>query len=368
MMTNEQLQSKTIAFLRFPLIVGVVLIHAHFTEVVCNGTDLMREGGFPLYYDVSYFFSEILARISVPLFFVISGFLFFYRSDSFQFKDYGQKLKKRAKTILVPYIFWNLLVIGLFFLSQTFIPGMMSGSIMLVKDFTFADWMWAFWNADMIGGAKPVGEFPICFQLWFIRDLMVAMLLSPLLYFLVKKLRLFALACLGLLWFFGVSSHVVGLSIVALFFFSIGAFFSVHGRNFVCAVKPFLPVSMLVFFALAFVELVFREYSWAVYVHRANILAGIVFAVSLSAYLVGKRQWNANAFLADSSFFVYAYHALPLVLVIKLSFKMFHPQSSMEMLGIYFVSTAFVIAAGLIAYYLLKRYLPRFTAIITGGR
>ena len=39
-MTDEELQSKSIDFLRFPLIVGVVLIHAHFSNVIMNGVNV----------------------------------------------------------------------------------------------------------------------------------------------------------------------------------------------------------------------------------------------------------------------------------------------------------------------------------------
>lgn len=43
-MTDEELQSKTITFLRFPMMVGVVLIHAHIYEVFVNGINLLGVG------------------------------------------------------------------------------------------------------------------------------------------------------------------------------------------------------------------------------------------------------------------------------------------------------------------------------------
>ena len=41
-MTNDELQSKTINFLRFTLIVGVVLIHVHITTVTMNGIEILE--------------------------------------------------------------------------------------------------------------------------------------------------------------------------------------------------------------------------------------------------------------------------------------------------------------------------------------
>lgn len=76
-MTNEALQSKNIDFLKFPLIVGIVFIHMYSPVVTINGVDLGTNSDLPLYFTLTNLFSEILARIAVPLFFFMSGFLFF---------------------------------------------------------------------------------------------------------------------------------------------------------------------------------------------------------------------------------------------------------------------------------------------------
>lgn len=93
-MDNEQLQSKVIKFLRFPLIVGVVLIHTQLTTIngVEGDTQLPQSfhGVFPIYETVSYLVAHLLARIAVPLFFVFSGFLFFYKTQEFTAKIYRQ--------------------------------------------------------------------------------------------------------------------------------------------------------------------------------------------------------------------------------------------------------------------------------------
>lgn len=101
-MTNEELQSQTISFLRFPLIVGVVMIHSYFSEVVINGVDLVKNGFFPIYSTVSFLFSQIVSRVAVPLFFFISGFLFFFKINSFTSHVYLQKLKKKSTDYTYP--------------------------------------------------------------------------------------------------------------------------------------------------------------------------------------------------------------------------------------------------------------------------
>lgn len=106
-MINEELLSKTINFLRFPLIVGVVFIHNDISSVTMQG--IKYEFNNPeWYYYIIDFFSQVLSRISVPLFFFISGFLFFYHAN-FNLSTYKNKLKSRIKTLLIPYLLWNLI-------------------------------------------------------------------------------------------------------------------------------------------------------------------------------------------------------------------------------------------------------------------
>ena len=102
----------------------------------------------------------------------------------------------------------------------------------------WCDWWDIFWAREP---SEPGGmPMPINYPLWFIRDLMVLVVFSPLVYAMVRYLRQYALALLGFLWLIydGVSSP--GLSPTAWFFFSLGAFYSVHRRNFVVETRPLL--------------------------------------------------------------------------------------------------------------------------------
>ena len=102
---NDSLLSKTISYLRFPLIVGVVFIHSNILVVKIQG-EMIRFDNWPFVTFIMNLFSTVFADVCVPLFFFISGFLFFYNSD-FTKETYLAKLKKRIKTLLVPYLIWN---------------------------------------------------------------------------------------------------------------------------------------------------------------------------------------------------------------------------------------------------------------------
>ena len=116
----KDLQFQVISFLRFPLIVAVVFIHSNSGNVVFNGLLATTNINFFVYEEVRYYISEIVARIAVPTFYFISGFLFWEKTDCFNIGVYMKKLKKRCRSLLIPYLFWNLVAILLFYLAQFF--------------------------------------------------------------------------------------------------------------------------------------------------------------------------------------------------------------------------------------------------------
>ena len=59
-----------------------------------------------------------ITEIAVPVFFFFSGFLFF---QCFKIEDYGKKVKNRFFSLVVPYVFWNV-VSTLYFVILTNVP------------------------------------------------------------------------------------------------------------------------------------------------------------------------------------------------------------------------------------------------------
>ncbi|MBR5593423.1 MAG: acyltransferase [Bacteroidaceae bacterium] len=361
--SSEQLQSKVISFLRFPLIVAVVLIHTQIGTV--NGvvgnleTPLPFGGAFPLYESTLYLFVQVLARIAVPLFFLFSGFLFFYKTNGFTIENYADKLKKRVRTLLIPYLFWNILFIVFYYISMTLFPG--ATEYIIGKSYTIKEWLLTLWDSNNTG-------CPISFQFWFIRDLMIVVLFTPLIHLLTKKFGCLLPLLLGILWLMGLSFKTVGFSINAFFFFTLGAYFSITRRNFVELVKPRVVFLGILYLLLVIIVFCTKSYDWVMYVKRASILLGIVFAIAVSAVYIAKGKWKVNTFLAESSFFIFAYHIIAIPIIRRVLLFIIPCTTDLRATILYFLLAAIAIIIGLILYYFLKKWFPKTTALITGGR
>lgn len=107
--------SKTISFSRFPLILLIVLIHGRIMAVD-GGALPLTSSEFPVSYNLTYLISEVFAEVAIGIFFCISGYLFFCNMDSMELYMYKSKLKSRLHSLFVPYIFWNTVLLIVFYM------------------------------------------------------------------------------------------------------------------------------------------------------------------------------------------------------------------------------------------------------------
>ena len=111
------------------------------------------------------------------MFFCMSGYLFARNVHTAQ--EVGLKLKKRLRTLLIPYVLWNVIFV-LWYVILALIPVLSrfnNSSDML--DGYFGGTLWkSFYNLFV----KPTA-----FQLWFLRDLLVMLTLTPLLWWITQK-------------------------------------------------------------------------------------------------------------------------------------------------------------------------------------
>ena len=162
---RDFLQSRLITFLRFPLLAGVVVIHGVIVSAI------VRQGGGNIDLPMAMFTESLLSRsicgICVPLFFFISGYLFFLKCDEFGWKLYKEKLSKRFHSLFIPYVIYTCIAIALFGILQVLIPQLQSGAHVPIKD-------WSIWDFVHNGLWRYGDEgIPFIGPFWFLRNLMV---------------------------------------------------------------------------------------------------------------------------------------------------------------------------------------------------
>ena len=171
--------SRRIELLRFPLIVGVVFIHSYDINPAFAGAKI----GLAQMDFVTDFVRSVIslgvACTAVPLLFLISGYLFF-ASRPLTAVSFVAKLKSRSHTLLVPFLVWNIATLICLAIAQA-APAtqvFFSGNSLAVDRFTFSDFFNAIWG---------IGRPPISYQFWFIRDLMLLVLIAPCIEFLNRS-------------------------------------------------------------------------------------------------------------------------------------------------------------------------------------
>jgi len=196
--------------MRILLISGIVFVHIPSDA---GTSQFLGVNGF---FDwLRVFLGDSLFRIGVPCLSAISGYLLFVRGmEKF---DYAKTLRSKAKTVLLPFLLWNGALFAFVLLIQR--AGMGIGY--------FHD-LWTASLRELVTYAFAIEDFPVNVPLYFLRDLIVCILLSPLLAFLVRRMPA---VTLGLLFLVAVIPDVpVGIVLKKsiLFSFTFGIYLALN--------------------------------------------------------------------------------------------------------------------------------------------
>ena len=155
-------------------------MHYYTPDISAEAISSISGNQYPVYHYIGEF-TSIIACCAVPLFFFISGYLYFNNiplrgENSYSFSVWKQKSKNRVRSLLIPYLSWNLLVLLLFFIGQQIVgnsDALSKDGYKLVADYSVIDYLKAFYAIDSTG-------MPVDGPLWFIRDLfIVSIIITP---------------------------------------------------------------------------------------------------------------------------------------------------------------------------------------------
>jgi len=383
-MAENDFISKTISYLRFPLTLAVVYIHFNISRkgISVHGINYGTSNPDWYFYLINLV-SYVLASIAVPLFYFISGYLFFKQKE-FNTVIYKKKLRSRIKTLLVPFLLWNLIAIlfqtiRLIPLFSSLFPGAYKTEIHLSLIRLFN----TFFNNTLQNGifVSPVEytmteiinePYPIDIPLWYIRDLMLMVIISPFIYWIIKRCNFFYIVVLGMTWvlksvFLPQGGYIVML-ITALFFFSWGGFNSINEINFVKEMRKYR-FMLLIYIPIAIMDTLTIFTNYNTYIHGIGIILGIVSVINIAVYRLERGNANVNSLLLNSTFFIFALHKLIIDDVAKIVFLVLHlPDSTGVMLSFYVFIPIIIIFICIGLYKLLHHFLPVVCSLLTGGR
>lgn len=360
MSNYKELQSRIISFLRFPMILLVVYIHGvGFSVFEHYGNTPPRD--YSIMYDIIV---NGVCRIAVPLFFLISGFLFF--SEDWNKKVYLRKMRRRFHSLFIPYCLFITIAMIIIGMLQCILPEMLSGKYKPVYEYGWQDYLLAFWKMDGM-------EIPYVAPLWFVRNLMVAMIFSPVIFYGIRFANWLFIIPFGVAWLCGFNSFTIPGS-MCLTFFTIGAWLRIKERNLCQFVRPFSTLSYIVYPVLCVIGALLTKGTLAnTLVDNIAILIGIIAAINLSAWGVEHRNWRIPTALTSATFFVYAAHVPYIGQFVKVILLFFPKQMSGMTMDVvawitFFVVPLIFISLLVAVYHLMKKICPRFTSILVGER
>lgn len=368
--------SAVISALRFPLSLLVVFVHASLCIV-----PEVQPAGMPLSSALSFFVSDVLAALAVPAFFLISGYLFFHKVEAYHPALYAQKLKKRATSLLQPYVAWNVVYLILIAAIQFLLPQLMSGNNKAVADYSLADFLLCFVSMDYVNAGFSLAPFtlgPIDLPLWYVRDLLLLALFSPLWYWCLTRLKLLFLALLFALWMQCGVVQLLCIPVSSILFFCMGGFLSLRGLDLVEQVAPlgkwflalFLGLAVALFLLMPDGAMLIDAASLPSSVRmlkNASLLVGVGAVLYLGHLAVGRWRVRVPQLLGQSGFFLYACHFYFVIAAMRVAGKVLAGHDLLMAVAYLLVPLA-ISAAIISAFALLRKWAPSLLAILTGGR
>lgn len=356
---NDKVDFERIGRLRFLLIVGIVLLHAYGSALTIQGVTVgIESSGVGLQF-LRDFISQGLARSCVPVYFLISGYLYFH-DNSGSGAEYLKKTQGRIRSLLIPYLCWNAGLAALIFAAQAWPPtsGLFSGKKLPLAELTVP---------NLIDSILGVTRMPIAYQFWFVRDLFILSLLS----FAVDRFNRYlgwgGILLIAIAW---VCNAGIGWipSVEGTLFFAVGALLARSGRPLFFSDHYYRP-ALLLFMVMVTADILTGQWKSQGLIHKVGIISGVVALLGVSA-AIGKysrlREWLT--YLSGFSFIVFAVHEPLLTMLRKITFVALNPGTDLLIGFLYLALPALVIALSIFAGSLAMNHFPKAYSVATGGR
>ncbi len=353
--------SDTITVLRFPLLLMVVLIHCSLRYKIGSSSPCSIAS------DIMYFFSGCLCSIAVPTYFFMSGYLFFGilgQKRLLTINNYFERIHKRFYRLFIPYIIWNLIGFCLMVLFmktslKSFFPGL---NIDINLNYFFR----CFWSVTDLHSFFQTAGAPVDDPMWFIRDLIILSILSPIVYSIIRVFRFWILLPLTGLFICGIWPHLIGFSLTGILFYVLGAYCSITKLDFITPLGRAW-WSILIALLIMILETLIRPIGYP-YIHSLTIIFGVIACLYLAVRFSKNRSTvNRMSSLANLGFFVFASHMMISSETKTFICQLFNPSTDIGWLMCYVFVFIILFTLPTLLYLILKQISPTILNLLVGS-
>lgn len=272
--------STRISILRFVMIFGIVILHTPLYVPM----DQVGPHAFDV---IKAFFQNAVFRCTVPVLTLISGYLLFGSTLPSRPK---LLVSRKFKSLVVPFLIFNLPLVAIVFAVQSFSTLALSYQLVPANLGTLAD------------AALSLSEAPLNYPLYFLRDLFVLCLLSPVFAVLLRRAPLPGLILVGLIFMLNLDGWLVIRTDMPVTFYLGGmcAMHKVDMRRF----DRHAPACTALFIALCCAVVAFKVKNTT----GLRLIAPLLVWPAASQ-LVGTRLGTWMARMGKYSFFIFLMHA-----------------------------------------------------------
>lgn len=359
--------SRRITSLRFLLIVLVVFIHNNFrAEELAKS--VAKDLSVPLFNQsqagvwIQRFISQGIASCAVPVFFMISAYLFFKKSDS-----YKTVLRKKFRALVVPYFLWIILNIALYVAIKLLAVKLNQSLVQNPDNIAVLKWRALDWIKAFFGYGFDEYNHPFAGQLWFVRDLFLMMILSPFLRVVYKNFPKTSLILAAFIYVLGIDLYVIQKETVL--FFTLGYFWAEKDFDFFSFSDSFKWIELWMGFLLAFI-LQFTFFKGNSVCSSLQVLfASLIFLKLSKSISENEKVFAATKYLAEFSFWLFAIHMPILLSFVQNLWLHFLPmKNGFFCLAEYFCVSILVIVIGTISGIISKKIFPPLFRLLNGER
>jgi len=343
--------SSRINLMRIVLISGIVFVH-----IPVDTASSPFNGTYGAFDWIRVFLTEALFRVGVPCLSAISGYLLF-RNGRENF-SYGKTVRSKAQTVFLPFLLWNC----------AFVAAITLATSVGVGDGYMPDALHAS-SRDLLTQVLALEDFPANVPLYFLRDLFVCILLSPLLAWLISRAPILTLTALLVVALIPELSIYIVLKRSILFSFSLGIFVALQQYD-LKALDRFAPLGVFLLLAasaLLATVIFFTGPSlpdWVQLFRNALAIVGALGFWLLSAPLIKTRLGQRLAKTGSLSFWIFCAH-YPLLVFLWILWG----KSGVDFYPLFFVASLALLFPFLIfSNGLCRANFPRLYAVLTGGR